>query len=79
MTSPALIGWYVRVTTTEIVDGEAATELYVVGYLKPEEAEAAVKAARNLPNETYNAVQTALLGYGPQVHDKEIRELPGAK
>jgi hypothetical protein len=60
------IGWYVRVTTTEVVDGEPQTVLYVVGHPTPEECKRAVKEARASTTETYEVLGAALPQIGPQ-------------
>ena len=73
------IGWYVRVTTTEIVDGERVTTLYVVGCATPQEAEEAVRLERSLPGETYEALEGEVLeGVGPQPKPGQVRHLVGA-
>jgi hypothetical protein len=64
MTTP--IGWYVRVTTGEVVDGVYDTVLYVVGYSTPAEAEAAVRRARAGSGEQYKVLSEVTAGRGPQ-------------
>jgi hypothetical protein len=72
------LGWYVRVTTAQIVDGESLTVLYVVGNPSPEQAEQAVRQARSLPGEKYAAVAEATVGRGPQPEPGQVWELKGA-
>lgn len=72
------LGWYVRVTTTELVQGEPVTKLYLAGYSMPGEAEEAVKQVRSILGERYQAVHIAIAGHGPQPDPKEVRELRGA-
>jgi hypothetical protein len=73
------IGWYVRVTTTEIVEGEPRTILYVVGYPTPEEAERAVRQTRSLPGERYEVLEGEVVaGRGPRPKPGQVWELKGA-
>jgi hypothetical protein len=73
------IGWYVRVTNGELVDGVYDTVLYVAGYPTPEGAKAAVRAARSKPWEEYEVLEGAItLGQGPQPKRGEVRLLKGA-
>jgi hypothetical protein len=76
--SATLLGWYVRVTTNEFVQGEPATLLYLAGYADAGEAEEAVKQSRSVSGEKYQAVASAIAGRGPQPMPKEVRELKGA-
>jgi hypothetical protein len=77
---PNAIGWYVRVTTTEVVEGEPLTILYVVGYPTQEECKQAVRQARSMSGETYDVLDRAvLLGIGPQPKPGQVWELKGAK
>jgi hypothetical protein len=78
MTRKPIRGWYVRVTTTDIVHGEPVTILYLAGYFLPEEVEEAVRQARAINGETYKAVVTVVEGQGPQPDAGEVRELAGA-
>lgn len=74
------IGWYVRVTATEVVDGAPLTILYVVGYPTPEECKRAVMQARSMPGETYKVLEGgALPGIGPQPKPGQVWELKGAR
>jgi hypothetical protein len=59
------LGWYVRVTTTDFVQGEPVTKLYLAGYSMPGEAEEAVKQVRSIPGEQYQAVDIVIKGNGP--------------
>jgi hypothetical protein len=70
-----LLGWYVRVTT---VESEPTTSLYLVGIFSAADAEDAVKTARGLPNEKYEAVATAIAGRGPEPVPDEVRMIPDA-
>ena len=73
------IGWYVRVTTTEIVNGEPLTTLYVVGHATPREAEEAVRLARSIPGEKYQALDGEITaGIGPQPKQGQVWRLDGA-
>jgi len=75
----APIGWYVRVTTGEVVDGVYDTVLYVAGYPTPAEAEAAVRKARAKSGERYEVVPGGIMaGHGPQPNPGELRVLKGA-
>jgi hypothetical protein len=77
MTTP--IGWYVRVTTGEVVDGIYNTMLYIAGYPSPAEAEAAVKKARSKSGEQYKVLEEGIVaGRGPQPQPGEVRMLIGA-
>lgn len=76
--SPA-IGWYVRVTTGEVQDGVYDTALYIVGLPTPEEAVAAVKAARGKPWEPCEALPGEITAdRGPQPAPGEVRMIPNA-
>ena len=73
------IGWYVRVTTTEIQDGVYDTVLYAVGLSDPAEAEEAVKKARRRSGERYEALAGAIVAdVGPQPSAGEVRLLKEA-
>jgi len=76
MTVPT--GWYVRVTTADVVYGERVTVLYLAGYGMPKDAEYAVRRARATEGEQYHAVDTAVPGKGPQPEPGEVRLLLGA-
>jgi len=73
-----VVGWYVRVTTTQIADGGPLTVLYVVGHPTPAEAEHAVKQVRSLPGEKYEVLSEAVPGRGPQPKPGQVWELKGA-
>jgi hypothetical protein len=76
----SVIGYYVRVTTTQVVDGEPLTVLYVVGYPTPREAEQAVRKARSQPSEKYEVLAGEVApGRGPQPKPGQVWELKGAK
>jgi hypothetical protein len=72
------LGWYVRVTTAEIVEGQRVTTLYVVGLLTQEEAVEAVRRHRQMSGESYEALQEVVAGGGPQPAFGEVRHLKGA-
>jgi hypothetical protein len=73
------IGWYVRVTTGEVVDGVYDTVLYVAGFPTPEEAEKAVRKVRSKAGEQYEVLSGEIIaGRGPQPEPGEVRLLPGA-
>lgn len=73
------IGWYVRVKTGELVDGVYDTVLYIAGYPKPAEAEAAVRTIRAKPGEQYEVIEGGIVaGYGPQPMPGEVRIIKGA-
>ena len=73
------IGWYVRVTTGEVVDGVYDTVLYIAGYSSPADAEAAVKRARSKSGEQYKVLAEGIVaGRGPQPQPGEVRMLNGA-
>jgi hypothetical protein len=75
----AAVGWYVRVTTGEIVDQVYDTVLYIAGFPTAEEAIMAVKALRGKPWEPCEALASGItLGRGPQPAPGEVRLLPGA-
>jgi hypothetical protein len=78
MTNHSPPGWYVRVTTSELVQGEPVTVLYLAGYSMPGEAEEAVRQTRSAAGEQYQAVDIAIEGRGPQPEPGEVRELTGA-
>jgi hypothetical protein len=73
------VGWYLRVFTTEVIEGDPLTVLYVVGYPTPEECEQAVKQARSMPGETYEVRSGVVPGKGPQPKPGQVWELKGAK
>jgi hypothetical protein len=74
------IGWYVRVTTTEVLNGERQIVLYIVGHPTPEECERAVRQVRPLPGETYEVLAGEVApGIGPQPEPGQVWELKGAK
>ena len=75
MTAPT--GWYVGVTTKEVLHGEPVTMLYL-GCAIPKDAEDAVRKERAIEGEQYNAVDMAVLGIGPQPELGEVRLLKGA-
>jgi len=73
------IGWYVRVTTGEIVDEVYDTVLYIAGFPTPEEALAAVKATRDKPWEPCEVLEGEITAdRGPQPEPGEVRLLKGA-
>jgi hypothetical protein len=72
------LGWYVRVFTTERVEGAPLTKLYLAGYPGADQAVEAVKRLRAISGEEYQAVATAIPGRGPQPGPGEVRELKGA-
>jgi hypothetical protein len=74
------VGWYVRVTTTELGwGGEPITVLYVVGYPTPEQVEQAVRRERSLPGEKYQVLDGEVVpGVGPQPKPGQVWELKGA-
>ena len=73
------IGWYVRVTTGEIVDGVYDTVLYIAGFTTPELAEKAVRAVRSKPSETYEVLEGEITAdRGPQPKRGEVLLLKGA-
>jgi len=73
------VGWYVRVTTGEIVDEVYDTILYIAGYPTPVEAEAAVRKERGRAGEQYEVLPGPITTTrGPQPHPGEVRMLPGA-
>jgi hypothetical protein len=75
----APIGWYVRVTTGEVVDGVYDTVLYIAGYPTPAEAEAAVRKARSKSGERYEVLEGEIIaGRGPQPEPGKVRMLSGA-
>jgi hypothetical protein len=77
MTAP--IGWYVRIKTGEVVDGVYDTVLYIAGYLKPAEAEAAVRRVRAKSGEHYEVLEGGIVaGHGPQPTPGEVRIIKGA-
>jgi hypothetical protein len=72
------IGWYVRVTTGEIVDQVYDTVVYIAGFPTPEEALAAVKAVRGRPWEPCEVLPGEITAdRGPQPAPGEVRLLPG--
>jgi hypothetical protein len=71
------IGWYVRVFTTQIIEGDPVTALYVAGYPTAAEAVAAVKAVRDLLGETYEVLDEIEAGKGPQPLPNQVRHLEG--
>ena len=74
-----VIGWYVRVTTGEVVDGVYDTVLYIAGFQNPAEAEDAVRAARAKPWELCEVLEGGITpGHGPQPDPGEVRLIPGA-
>jgi hypothetical protein len=74
------IGWYVRVTTTQVVNDDPLTLLYVVGYPTPEEAERAVREARSLAGEKYEVLDVEVVaGRGSQPKRGQVWELKSAK
>ncbi|HWY63268.1 MAG TPA: hypothetical protein VNW15_15305 [Rhizomicrobium sp.] len=73
------MGWYVRVTTGEAVDGVYDTVLYIAGFPTPEEALAAVKTARGKPWEPCEVLEGEITANrGPQPEPGEVRLLKGA-
>jgi hypothetical protein len=75
----APVGWYVRVTTGEVIDGVYDTVLYIAGYPTPTEAEAAVRKARSKSGERYEVLEGEIIaGHGPQPEPGEVRMLSGA-
>jgi hypothetical protein len=78
MTNGSPLGWYVRVITSELIQGEPVTVLYLAGYSMPGEAEEAVRRTRSIAGERYQAVDVAIEGHGPQPEPGEVRELIGA-
>ena len=77
MTTP--VGWYVRVTVSEIVDGVYDTVLYIAGYPTRAEAEAAVRKVRSKSGEQYEVLEEEIVaGRGPQPKPGEVRMLKGA-
>ena len=77
MTVP--IGWYVRVTTGEVLDGVYDTVLYIAGFPTRAEAEAAVREARSKPGEQYEVLSGGIIaGAGPQPEPGQVRLLEGA-
>jgi hypothetical protein len=75
-TSP--LGWYVRVTCAECIQGEPATMLYLVGLPEARQAEDAVKQFRSISGESYQVVAKVIANRGPQPTPGEVRELKGA-
>jgi hypothetical protein len=74
----AVIGWYVRVTTDEIVDGVYCTMVYIAGYPTPADAQAAVRKVRVITGEQYEVLPGEItIGRGPQPAPGEVRLLPG--
>ena len=63
-------GWIVRVT---MKDGTMV--LYRAGFFLPSEAENAVKEVRQLPGETYRAVDPITASHGGPVAPNEVAEL----
>jgi hypothetical protein len=75
----APVGWYVRVTTGEVIDGVYDTVLYIAGYPTPAEAEAAVRKARSKSGERYEVLEGEIkAGHGPQPEPEEVWMLSGA-
>ena len=72
------LGWYVRVTTNDLIRGEPVTMLYLAGYPNSSEAEEAVRRLRSISGEKYQAVVSAVAGRGPQPEPEQVMELKGA-
>ena len=73
------IGWYVRVTTTEIYDGVYNSILYIAGFATPAEAENAVRQVRRTPTDSYEVLLGEILSdRGPQPMRGEVRLLKDA-
>ena len=79
MSAQIPIGWYVRVTTGEIVDQVHDTMLYIAGYATPAEAEVAVRKAHVGPAKRFEVLDGEITpGVGPQLAPGEVRLLKGA-
>ena len=68
------VGWYVRVTTGELINGVYDTVVYIAGFPTPAEAEAAVRAMRAKPWEKCEVLEGGIApGHGPQPAPGEVR------
>ena len=73
------IGWFVRVTTGEVVDQVYDTVVYIAGFPTPEECIVAVRAIRGKPSEPCEVLESPITrGVGPQPGLGEVRLIPGA-
>jgi hypothetical protein len=73
------VGWFVRVTTGEVVDQVYDTVVYIAGFATPEECIAAVRATREKLSEPCQVLESPITrGVGPQPNPGEVRLIPGA-
>jgi len=77
--SPDPIGWYVRVTTSDVHDGVYNSILYIAGFTTPAGALNAVRELRSTPTDCYEVLTGEItVDRGLQPIRGEVRLLNGA-